>query len=120
MNLAKFHPTFDGAPLIYRQAPPDVSPTRLLVLLHGVGGDETDLIALGTAVANDTLVVWPRGPLAIGAGQFAWFPVHFGPTGPEIDFPQAQRSTQLLIRFLDHVQTRHAIAPSRTVIAGFS
>ena len=120
MRTVEFYPMLKGAPLLYRQAQPDALPTRLLVLLHGVGGDETNLISLGTAISNDTLVVWPRGPLAIGPTQFAWFPVRFEPTGPEIDFVQAQRSTLLLLELLKHLQTRHAISPSRTVIAGFS
>ena len=97
-----------------------MSPTRLLVLIHGVGGNETNLIPLSTAISDNTLVVFPRGPLVIGPGQFGWFPVRFGANGPEIDFAEAQRSTLLLNEFIGQLQTRYAISASRTVIAGFS
>lgn len=114
------YPLHVDAALAYRQGEPGVSPERLLVLIHGVGGNETNLVALGRPFLDDTLVVFPRGPLAIGPGQFAWFPVRFGANGPEIDFVVAQRSTQLLDQFIKTLQSRHGIPPSRTVVAGFS
>jgi len=110
----------DGAPLAYRAIEPATPPTRLLALLHGVGGNETNLIPLGQEVTGDTLVVFPRAPLEIGAGQFAWFPVRFGADGPQIDFDEAMRSTHALQSFLRDLQARHGIRASRSVIAGFS
>jgi len=108
------------APLAYRALETATAPTRLLLLLHGVGGNETNLVPLGEAFADDALVVFPRGPLTLAPGQYGWFPVRFGTNGPEMDFEQAQRSSRALQDFIATLHARHGIAPERTVIAGFS
>ena len=92
---------------------------RLLVLLHGVGGNETHLAALGSAL-KDTRVILARGPLALGPGQHAWFQVSFGPQGPRPDLAAAEQSRQRLSRFIAELQAEYAIPSAQTVVAGFS
>ena len=107
--------------LNYRlRLPAPVRPTKLLVLLHGVGGNETNLLDLARGVDADTLVVFGRGPLQMGGPQFAWFRVNFTATGPQINPAEAERSRTLLIDLLQQLQQQHGIAPEQTVIAGFS
>lgn len=100
--------------------PTPTQPTALLVLLHGVGGNETNLASLADTVGPDTLVVMPRGPLTLGAGQYAWFQVNFSAAGPQINAAQAEHSRQTLVQLVEQLQIRHGIAPDKTVIAGFS
>ena len=71
-------------------------------------------------MANDALVVLPRGPLTLGPGQYGWFQVTFAATGPVIEEAQADSSRQLVTRFLAQLQASHGIAPAKTLIAGFS
>lgn len=100
--------------------PTSVAPSALLVLLHGVGGNETNLAALASEVDADTLVVLPCAPLELGAGQHAWFRVAFTASGPQINADEAEESRQQLVRFVAQLQEAYGIAPERTVIAGFS
>lgn len=106
--------------LSYRQLGGSRAPSACVVLLHGVGGDELNLASLGEALANDALVVLPRGPLNLGPGQYGWFQVAFTASGPVIDEAQADSSRQLVTRFVTQLQAAHGIAPARTLIAGFS
>lgn len=107
--------------LNYRtRQPAPANPTKLLVLLHGVGSNETNLLNLGDGVDPATLVVLIQGPLQMGPRQFAWFQVRFTATGPQIAPEQAERSRQLLITLLQQLQTQHGIAASESAIAGFS
>lgn len=107
--------------LAYRvRNPTPVRPTSLLLLLHGVGGNETNLAGLAAGIAPDVLVVLPRGPLTLGAAQHAWFRVAFTADGPQIVADEAEASRQLLVRFIAQLQAAHDIAPARTAIAGFS
>ncbi|WP_298017008.1 alpha/beta hydrolase-fold protein [uncultured Castellaniella sp.] len=96
------------------------SAQRLLVLLHGVGGNETNLAPFAETMPADTRVVLVRAPLTLGAGQHAWFQVSFGPQGPRPDLTAAESSRQQLVRFIAELQAEYAASPARTVVAGFS
>jgi phospholipase/carboxylesterase len=99
--------------------PQPAAPSALLVLLHGVGGSETNLADLASGLPQ-TLVVLARGPLTLGPGQFAWFRVAFTAAGPRIDEGEAEHSRQTVIQFITQLQQAHGIAPQRSVVAGFS
>lgn len=100
--------------------PQPTSPKALVVLLHGVGGCETNLADLAAAIDPETLVVMPRGPITLGAGQYGWFRVNFTGAGPVIVETEAEQSRQTLLRFVAQLQHAYCIAPRKTVIAGFS
>ena len=114
--------TLDAASgLSYRLAQPEPGvPQRLLVLLHGVGSNELDLLGLAQGLAPPTLVASVRGPLTLGPQQFAWFQVAFTPTGPRIAPEQAEHSRLALIDLVQSLQTRFGVRPAQTVVAGFS
>lgn len=107
--------------LSYRvRQPAPAAPARCLVLLHGVGSNETHLLDLASGADPATLVVLVRGPLSLGPQQYAWFRVAFAASGPQIVPQEAESSRQALLRLLASLQARHGIAPDRTVVAGFS
>lgn len=111
----------DDFALAFRiRRPQPAQPKALLVLLHGVGGSESNLGDLAAGIDPDTLVLLPRGPLTLGPGQFAWFRVAFTASGPRIEAQEAEQSRLALIRFVAQLQAAHGIAPQQTVIAGFS
>lgn len=100
--------------------PPPARPASLLVLLHGVGGNEGNLAALGAEVDGDTLVVLPRGPITLGPEAFGWFRVAFSGHGPQIVASEADASRRTLIDFIGQLQRAHGIDAAHTVVAGFS
>ena len=91
-----------------------------LVLLHGVGSNETSMYGLADGIPEDVLVAFVRGPLALGPNNFAWFQVAFTPNGPKISPEQAEQSRSLLVQFLAELNKAYNIPPEKTVIAGFS
>lgn len=96
------------------------TPRSLLLLLHGVGGDERQLAALGACVAEETLVVLPRGPRSISGGRLGWFREGLSEDGPQIVEDEAEESRLKLIEFVGQLQHRFDVPPARTVIGGFS
>src|SRR5450830_1623482 len=70
-----------------------------LLLLHGVGSNETNLVAFAQAQDPRLTLILPRGPLAFGPNQHGWFNVNFTATGPVIDPAQAEASRNVLVSF---------------------
>jgi len=95
-------------------------PEALLVLLHGVGGNETNLAGLGAAMDPRIASVRPRGPLTYSPGCHAWFDVQFGPFGPVIDAGQAEAGRAQLAALVHSLQGELGLGRDRTVVAGFS
>lgn len=121
MNSASISSLHSHGSLAFRIAGAGpATPRRLLLLAHGVGGNETNLAGLAEAAAADTLVVLPRAPLEPGAGQYAWFPVTFDAQGPQPDLAAAERSRLQLAGFIAGLQAEFAVPAARTVVAGFS
>jgi phospholipase/carboxylesterase len=91
-----------------------------LVLLHGVGANESGFIDLARRLDPRLTVVLARGPLTLGPQQFAWFRVNFTAQGPAIDPVQAEAARKTLIAFVGRLPQLHGIDPARVWIAGFS
>ncbi len=85
-----------------------------LVLLHGVGGNESNLAGFSSFIPDGVEVLLVRSRLQVGVDGFAWFQVSFTAAGPVINEDQAEVSRQTLVQFVQ------ALPPLPTVIAGFS
>lgn len=103
-----------------RQAPKDGEKPPLLVLLHGVGSHEHDLLPLASYLDGRFQVVSVRAPLTHGNGGFAWYPVQFTPQGIFADETVAQKSRDRIVPFLDEAATAYHADRDRTFLMGFS
>jgi phospholipase/carboxylesterase len=101
-------------------AGPGARPEGLLVLHHGRGTDERDLIGLADVVDPERrlYVVAPRGPLTLhGWPGNHWYVV------PRVGYPDPDTfgaSYSALAAFHDALWERTGIAPHETVLGGFS
>jgi phospholipase/carboxylesterase len=112
-----------GLPLLHRVRPPLGAKTEgapCLVLLHGVGANEANLIDLAAEQDPRLTVILARGPVVFGPDQFGWFNVRFTPSGPVIDAAQAEQSRQALVAFIEGLPKDYGTDPGRIWIAGFS
>ncbi len=94
---------------------PGTSPSTLL-LLHGTGGDENDLMALGRTLAPHASLLSPRGPvLEHGMPRF-FRHVAVG----VFDEEDLIRRTADLGRFVRDAAARYAFDPARVFALGYS
>ena len=111
----------DDYAFAFRRVEPVPEPARaLLVLLHGVGGDESQLARLAARAPAGTVVVLPRGHRSISGGKWGWYRVGLGQDGPSIVEEEMHEARGRLETFLAQLQAHHDVPGSRTWVAGFS
>jgi len=113
-------PLIDDLSLAYRLRPGRGDPGGLLLLLHGIGSNETSLAALADQLPEELSVALVRSPIALGSSAYCAFDVNFSANGPVIDAVAAEASRQALVRFVAELQQRTGQPAERTLIAGFS
>jgi phospholipase/carboxylesterase len=106
--------------LVFRERPADGEPAGLLVLHHGRGADEQDLLGLADVLDPERRlhVATPRGPLTLpGWPGYHWYVV------PRVGFPDRDTfdaAFAKLAAFHDELWERTGVGPERTVLGGFS
>jgi phospholipase/carboxylesterase len=106
--------------LIHRERPADGDPAGLLVLHHGRGADEQDLLGLADVLDPERRlhVVTPRAPL-----QLPGWPGHHWYVVPRVGFPDPDTfhaAYGALAELHDELWERTGTTPERTVLGGFS
>lgn len=110
-------------PLAHRLRAPlsnTLADSPCLILLHGVGANETNLIDFAQQQDPRLSVILARGPVTFGPNMYGWFNVNFTSAGPVIDAAQAEQSRQMLVDFIDGLPAAYGIDANRIWIAGFS
>ena len=92
----------------------------MLVLLHGVGGNERDLLELAPSLDERLLIVSARAPNTRTPGSYAWYEVQFTPDGPVYDPAHAEEARTILIDFLGEAAEAYGADPRRVILGGFS
>jgi phospholipase/carboxylesterase len=106
--------------LEFRERPAAGEPEGLLVLHHGRGADEHDLLGLADVLDPERRlhVATPGGPLRVaGWPGRHWYVV------PRVGYPDPESfgaASRALAAFHDALWERTGIAPARTLLGGFS
>jgi phospholipase/carboxylesterase len=109
-----------ASPLVTVERPAAGEPDGLLVLHHGRGTDENDLLGLADALDPERRlrVVSPRGPLQVpGWPGYHWYLV------PKVGYPDRasfEAAREALAALHDGLWAEGGPGPERTVLAGFS
>jgi phospholipase/carboxylesterase len=106
--------------ITFRERPADGPAAGLLVLHHGRGADENDLLPLADALdpGRRLHVVTPRAPLELpGSPGYHWYVV------PRVGYPDPDTfhaAYRELAALHDEVWARTGLGPAQTVLGGFS
>lgn len=109
----------ERSPIAHRVRPAAGEPEGALVLSHGRGADELDLLPLLDLLDPEQRLVGllPRGPLSLPPGGAHWYIVR------EIGFPDAPTFTETFAgasAWLDGALEEAGVPIERTVLGGFS
>ena len=106
--------------LSYLERPAAGDPEGLVILHHGRGADERDLLGLADVLdpSGRLHIVTPRGPLTVpGWPGFHWYTV------PRVGYPDREtfdEAYRKLAAFHEETWERTGIGPGETVLGGFS
>ncbi len=92
----------------------------LLVLLHGVGADELDLLPVADALDPRLLTVSLRAPHEAEPMGYAWYALDWRTSPPTPRVDQAEASRAALAAYLPELAARAGADPERVFLFGFS
>lgn len=92
----------------------------ILVLLHGLGADEHDLMGLASELDGRFLVVTLRAPLEYGPAGYAWFEITWEADGVHVVPEQVLASRELLLDTLKELPKALDLEGSPMYLGGFS
>ncbi len=107
-------------PLTFLERPAAAAPAGLLVLHHGRGADERDLLGLADFLDPERRLraVTPRAPLTLpGSPGYHWYLV------PRVGYPDPdsfEAARAALAELHDRLWEETGVGPERTVLGGFS
>ena len=93
-------------------------PAPVLILLHGLGSNENDLLSFAPHLDPRYRILSVRAPRSYSYGGFAWFDILFDQALPRPNESQLKEARQTLVSFLAEVDQEYR--PSRVYLAGFS
>jgi phospholipase/carboxylesterase len=104
--------------LDYNRRSDEQSP--LLVMLHGYGSNEKDLLGLAHSLDARLRVVSVRAPLVLGPEMFGWFPIDFTPGGITVDREAARQVADRFAAFLQMLVETLRPTGDKAFLMGFS
>jgi phospholipase/carboxylesterase len=113
-NLSLYH--LVQSPTGYQETQPDVRYPTILVL-HGRGSNEQDLIGLAPYLSNRLLWISPRASLPLGPDSYEWYRVReIGQPDPE----QVIAALETIDQFIGEIFSAYPIDPQKFFLLGFS
>jgi phospholipase/carboxylesterase len=114
--MVNITPPLQLADYTYTYLPGAEITSDVLLLLHGTGGDENDLVQLGRDMSPDAHIISPRGNVVQhGANRF--FNRY---DNGEFDYDDVAYRAAQLSTFLADAIIKHGITPTRVTILGYS
>jgi len=92
----------------------------LLILLHGLGADEADLLGVAPALDPRFVVVSVRAPYEAEPMGYAWYAIDWAEHPPRPNEAEALESRERLVAFVDEACRAYGADPSRVFLCGFS
>ena len=110
-------------PLVHESRPGTVgADAPAVVLIHGRGTDERDLLPLGAQLPDELHVLGGRAPQPMGPDSYTWYDLDLSAGGlheSQSDRESFRRSLDLLHEFVDGAVDAYDLDPDRVGLLGF-
>ncbi|GBF51297.1 putative carboxylesterase 2 [Leptospira ryugenii] len=92
----------------------------MLVLMHGIGSNEEDLLSLANDIPNEFRIISLRGPLSFSPSQFAWYELRQEMGKTIINVEQQEKSLDAIHSSILNFQKEYNTSAKYTFVGGFS
>lgn len=96
------------------------SSTPTLLLLHGYGSNEKDLLSLAKHIDPQVLVICPRAPLTLMDGKYSWYNLNRVNDKWSYQTSEVLASKDQVLNYLDQLTKGMGIAKENIYMGGFS
>lgn len=131
INDDAVHWAVDGEPATAAEARTALTTRPLIILMHGYGSFEGDLIGLAPQLPTNFVCASPRAPLTAPApvvNGFSWFPIPFTAEGIPVPRPEpehfvgsdAHTAATAMLQWIDTLNERVDGGLGRIALMGFS
>lgn len=110
----------EAAGLTYLLQKPKVQSVKppLLIMLHGFGSNEQDLMGLASYFPPQFMIVSARAPITLEAGSYAWYHLDLSHAKPVYDAAEAEKARLQILLFIDELKKKYDV--SDVLLIGFS
>jgi phospholipase/carboxylesterase len=102
------------------RSPTTSSNPPVLIILHGYGGDEFDLLAIASRLDPSLLAISIQAPIKLDWGGYAWYHLEQTPSGLRGDSPTRIKSEEILIKELPDIIVKENGDLKNVYLMGFS
>ena len=99
-------------------AKPENAP--IVIMLHGYGSNEKDLIQLAPALRPEFRYISARAPQTMDFGMYGWFPIDFTHSGITVDYSAAKKALEQLINFTVEIIREYRPRGNKVFLIWFS
>ena len=114
MNIPLHYAVAPGFPII------NGSSDNLLILLHGFGANEYDLLPLATSFRLQCPCVSLRGPIILGNQQFAWYNLELEAGAISYEIDEVDSAIDLVEQSINDLLGHYELKPQSIFLLGFS
>ena len=101
-------------------APANPEHAPLLIMLHGYGSNEKDLIQIASSLPHEFHYISARAPQTMDFGMYGWFPLEFTQSGIIVDYNAAKHALEQFVKFIGELIEKHRPAGNKVFLMGFS
>lgn len=106
---------------VLRPAEEQQEKAPVIIMLHGYGSDEQDLFSFASELDKKYLVVSVKAPIPMQPYGNAWYAINYEPGNKKFtDDEQAEKSRDLIVKFIDEVVEHYYGDPNKITLFGFS
>jgi phospholipase/carboxylesterase len=120
MHYVTRRPQLSSSPLLETEGQTIAGKPPVLVVLHGYGTDENDLLPIAEKIGPQFLILSLQAPIELHNGGHAWYDLLQTPSGIIPDDLTRHESEEELLQSLAGIIMREGGDTNRVVLLGFS